>query len=119
MANPIGLAAGFDKDGEAIDGTLVYSRVPVDLKNAYQGYLTLVSAGLKLGASLQSLKYVFNIKYISIQLILLGSPGIPVHVSSTYQKILQSSIDMASLHKDTLLSCPAFAQEFPRSYHAD
>ena len=50
ITNPVGLAAGFDKDGEAIDGT---HSVPLSLVTLMvhgdQDSLTLVSAGLKLG----------------------------------------------------------------------
>lgn len=50
ITNPVGLAAGFDKDGEAIDGR---RSVPLSLVKLMvhgdQDSLTLVSAGLKLG----------------------------------------------------------------------
>lgn len=70
MANPIGLAAGFDKDGEAIDGMCVYAQLTFWSERTYQGYLTLVSAGLKLGASLQPPRYTLNItRSINVQLI--------------------------------------------------
>ena len=50
ITNPVGLAAGFDKDGEAIDGTynLVSRSGPTDGRRD-QVSLTLVSAGLKSG----------------------------------------------------------------------
>lgn len=50
ITNPVGLAAGFDKDGEAIDGThLVPLSLVTLMVHGDQDSLTLVSAGLKLG----------------------------------------------------------------------
>lgn len=59
ISNPVGLAAGFDKDGEAIDGNRktcpIYLRI---LKQLLQGFSTLDSAGLKLGVSHLNLRFV-------------------------------------------------------------
>jgi hypothetical protein len=59
ISNPVGLAAGFDKDGEAIDGMsrrrfYVYPVYQQDTKVSS----TLALAGLKLAASHRSHRYV-------------------------------------------------------------
>lgn len=60
LSNPVGLAAGFDKNGEAIDG--MRQHTDHCLSKTYisrQASLTLGLAGLKLGASPQSRRSVW------------------------------------------------------------
>jgi hypothetical protein len=103
LSNPIGLAAGFDKDGRAIDGIN-----PIPTRSAFVYLLTHDSSGLfDLGFGWVEIGSVTPKPQVRIALSVLSlshtyptrSPGIHDLVFSISPKILLSLTVMVFLHK--------------------